>query len=126
MGRPLLKELGTRRISIAGEVLEVRMRKSSRARQARITLAPGRPVEVVLARGMSEAEAVAFLTEKRGWIRAKSAELTASARRPRLGLDRPGVVWLGGEAVPVERGGRRRPPARPPGRPPLPCRPPGR
>ena len=102
MGRPLLKELGTRRVSVAGVLYEVRFRQSPRARHTRLTVTPGRPVDVVLARGMRESEGIAFLAEKRDWLAAKTAELR-SAPASQLGLDRPGVVWIGGEAIPIER-----------------------
>jgi predicted metal-dependent hydrolase len=102
MSRALLKELGTRRVSVAGTVYAVRLRQSQRAHSIRITVAAGRPVEVVLARGMGESEALAFLLEKRDWLAAKTAELHGRPHNA-LGLDRPGVVWVGGEAIPVER-----------------------
>ena len=42
----------------------------------------------------------AFLAASQPWLAARAAE----AERPSvLGLDRPGVVWLGGVAVPVDR-----------------------
>jgi predicted metal-dependent hydrolase len=111
MGRPLLKELGTRRVSVAGEVYEVCFRQSARARNTRITIAPGRPIEVVLARGMHESDGIAFLAEKRDWLAAKTAELHSPPASV-LGLDRPGVVWIGGEAIPIERSQGSKPVAR--------------
>ena len=46
----------------------------------------------------------AFLAVSEPWLAARAAE---AARPGKLGLDRPGVVWLGGEALPLEwrRGG---------------------
>ena len=47
----------------------------------------------------SAAAVDAFLEASQPWLAARAAE----AERPSaLGLDRPGVVWLGGEPVPVE------------------------
>jgi predicted metal-dependent hydrolase len=87
-------------MQVGGERVEVAVRHSSRARAWRLTVAPRRPVELVVPRGVRDAEIARILDSKRGWIEARLAELRA---RPLLGLDRPGVVWLHGEPVPVVR-----------------------
>jgi predicted metal-dependent hydrolase len=82
----------------------VRVRESLRARTARIVVGPSRPLEVIVPIGMADAEVDALLQQKRSWIRHKVEASRAIAERPRrLGLDRPGMVWLGGTAVPVSR-----------------------
>ena len=52
---------------------------------------------------MSEREVDRVIRDHRDWIAGKVAWARQEAERtPRLGLDRPGVVWLAGRAVPVE------------------------
>lgn len=86
------------------ETISVRVRESTRARTARIVVGPSRPLEVILPIGMTDAEVDALLEQKRSWIRQKIGASRAIADRPRgLGLDRAGMVWLAGTAVPVSR-----------------------
>jgi predicted metal-dependent hydrolase len=85
---------------VGAERIEVRVRESRRARAWRLTVAPRRPVELVVPRGVRDRDIARILESRRGWIEAKLAEYRA---RPLLGLDRPGVAWLHGEAVPVVR-----------------------
>jgi predicted metal-dependent hydrolase len=88
----------------------VRVRESARARTARIIVGPRRPLEVIVPRGTSDREVDEFLDEKRRWIERKVAAAREIAERePRLGLTRAGVVWLEGEAVPIEQRNGRRP-----------------
>lgn len=57
----------------------------------------------------SEREVDRLIASNHDWIAEKAAWLRLQAERPsQLGLDRPDVVWLGGEAVPVARGRRDR------------------
>jgi predicted metal-dependent hydrolase len=80
------------------------VRESPRARHLRLTVAPSRPVDLVVPRGVRAGEVERFLADRRGWIAEKLALVQARAAAPfQLGLDRPGVVWLGGEPVPVRR-----------------------
>lgn len=79
------------------------MRRSRRARRARLVLAPEGTLEVVLPPGARPELADELLARHRGWI---ERHLVA---RPRLGLARPDAVWLGGQPVPVERRGPGRP-----------------
>jgi predicted metal-dependent hydrolase len=98
-----------RQLRIGSGEVELEVRRSARARRARIVVTPGEPPEVVVPARMSEREVERVIREHRGWIAEKVAWARDEAERtPRLGLDRPGVVWLSGTPVPVElRGGRR-------------------
>ncbi|MFM7694024.1 MAG: M48 family metallopeptidase [Actinomycetota bacterium] len=77
--------------------IEVAVRRSARARRVRLVANPGAGVELVLpARGGDDA-ARALVRTHRAWI----AEQHARLERRVLGLDRPGVVWRHGVAVPL-------------------------
>jgi predicted metal-dependent hydrolase len=92
-----------RQLRIGGSEVELQVRRSARARRARIQVAPGKPAEVVVPERMSEREIDRVIREHRGWIAEKLAWARAeAARTPELGLDRPGVVWLTGSPVHVE------------------------
>jgi predicted metal-dependent hydrolase len=59
---------------------------------------------LVVPRGTGATEIERLLDRNRNWIARKSAWAQEIASRPSaLGLDRPGVVWLGGEAIPIRR-----------------------
>ena len=75
------------------EGLEVEVRVSPRARRARIVVAPGRPLEVVVPR-RPRVDVDALLDGHRDWI---ARHVSRWAAAPRLGLD--GAVWLGGSRV---------------------------
>ena len=82
----------------------MRVRESPRSRSARLVVGPQRPLELIVPRGTDTAEIDRLLYRNRDWIARKSAWADEIASRPSaLGLDRPGVVWLGGEAIPVRR-----------------------
>lgn len=103
-GRLQLRDREPLPFSIGDEVLSVRVRESARAKTARIIVGPRRPLEVIVPRGTTAAEIYGFLEEKRRWIGRKVVKArTIAARPPRLGLERPGVVWLAGEELPIER-----------------------
>jgi len=94
---------------VAGDPVLVRVRESRRARTLRIIVGPRRPLEVIIPRGAREADAARFLEAKRGWVEEKVAAARATAARPfKLGLERPGGVWLEGEPVLIERRDERR------------------
>jgi predicted metal-dependent hydrolase len=76
------------------------VRESHRARRARIVVAPFQPVEVVVPRGTSAAWIERFVDEHRDWIDRRQA----AQPPPQLGLDRPGVAWIDGAAVPAPPG----------------------
>jgi predicted metal-dependent hydrolase len=108
-----LQDRTPHRYRIRDETLIVRVRESTRARTARIIVGPRRPLEVIVPRGTSDRQVGEFLEEKRRWIERKVAAAREIAeRQPRLGLIRPGVVWLECEAVPIEQRNGRRPIAR--------------
>jgi hypothetical protein len=100
----------SRRIRVGGEEIELHVRRSARARRARIRVTPGAPPEVVMPQRMGERALRRLLREHRDWLAEKVAwAREEEARAPRLGLDRPGVVWLAGSPVPVELRGAGRP-----------------
>jgi predicted metal-dependent hydrolase len=71
---------------------------------ARIIVGPRGLLEVIVPRGTTDAEVDECLLEKRRWVERKvAAAHEIAARPPRLGLERPGFVWLGGEELSVER-----------------------
>lgn len=60
---------------------------------------------MIVPRGTSSAEIERLLLRNRDWIARKTSWVREIASRPPvLGLDRPGVVWLGGKAIRI-RGG---------------------
>ncbi|MFL5930812.1 MAG: M48 family metallopeptidase [Gaiellaceae bacterium] len=68
--------------------IDVRVRESTRARRLRVTVGSG--VQAVVPRGVSDRQLDRFLDEVRPWIERRLRE-----RVPKLGLDGPGVVWVG-------------------------------
>jgi predicted metal-dependent hydrolase len=86
-------ERASRLLAIDGETITVRVRESARARRLRLTVGPSRPVEAVVPRRLSDRQLDRFLVEQRPWIARKLREF--AARVPQLGLDWPGVVWVG-------------------------------
>jgi hypothetical protein len=98
-----LLERKPRTLVLDGEVIEVRVRESNKARTSRIIVGPKRPLEIIVPHGVSDAEVDRILGERRSWIRAKTARASEIADRiPQLGLDQAGVVWLDLEPVPVD------------------------
>jgi predicted metal-dependent hydrolase len=96
-------ELPSRKLTINGEAVQIRISRSPRARVARIILGPRRPLETIIPAGMTMKELDLFLVSKRAWIAEKLAAVETIVSRPhRLGLDRPNTVWLDGEPVDVE------------------------
>ena len=75
------------------------VRVSSRVRRARIVVHPDRRVEVVVPPRTSRRAVERLVEENRGWVERRLARL-----EPVLGLERPGVVWIGGEARPAPAG----------------------
>jgi predicted metal-dependent hydrolase len=97
-----LRERPPRLLALEDETVSVRVRESRRARSLRVRLGPRLPLEAIVPRRVSDAELDRFLTDRRGWIARKLAEMRAIASRPpRLGLARPDVVWLGLRPIPV-------------------------
>ena len=86
-------ERTARLLAIDGETITVRVRESARARRLRLTVGPSRPVEAVVPRRVTDRQLDRFLDEVRPWLARKLRE--QAARAPQLGLDWPGVVWVG-------------------------------
>jgi predicted metal-dependent hydrolase len=100
---PATIDFPPRQLTINGEIVEIRVSRSERARVARIILGPRRPLEAVVPAGMTMKELDRFLVSKSAWIAKKLAAVEKIVSRPRrLGFDRPNTVWLDGEPVAVE------------------------
>lgn len=91
----------TRELSVDGHTVVVHVRKSRRARSIRLTVAPGRPPEVVLPERSPYRSVDEFLLSHRDWLADKLAALRAMDERPRVLPLQPGVVCLAGEPVTV-------------------------
>lgn len=104
-----LRDRPSRPFAYSDEIIDVRVRESTRASTTRIIVGPRRPLEVIVASGVTDVEIDAFLETKRRWITEKLATSRAIAARPaQLGLTRPGVAWLAGEPIEIERANGRR------------------
>jgi len=80
----------------------VEIRESRRARRLRLTVSADSPPQLVVPVGTSAREIRRMLRENRAWMERKTAELRRrEARRPQLGLAKPGTAPLLGNAVPV-------------------------
>jgi predicted metal-dependent hydrolase len=95
-----LRERRGRGFEVGDTRIDVRVRESRRARAWRLTVAPRRPLELVVPRGFREGEIDGLLESRRGWIERKLAELRAV---PELALERPGLVWLHGAEIRLVR-----------------------
>jgi len=99
-----LLERKPRTLVVDGEVLQVRVRESIKARTSRIIVGPKRPLEIIVPHGVSDAEIDRMLNDRRAWIQAKTTRAMEIANRPaHLGLSLPGAVPIAGESVQVER-----------------------
>jgi predicted metal-dependent hydrolase len=65
-------------------------------------------LEIIVPAGTDDARVDEMLVARQAWIAAKRKRVAEVRDRPaRLGLDRPGVVWLAGQAVAIDwRDGR--------------------
>jgi predicted metal-dependent hydrolase len=90
-------ERAPRLLALEGRMISVRVRESARARRLRVTVGSG--VEAVVPRRVGDRQLDRFLDELRPWI-----ERQLRARTPRLGLDAPGVVWVGLQPRPAAPG----------------------
>jgi len=100
----LLQDRLPRVVEIDGETVTVRVRESSRASTARILIGPERPLEIIVPAGTADPRVDEMLAARRDWIASKRRCVSEVNNRPaQLGLGRPGVVWLTGSAVAVER-----------------------
>lgn len=69
---------------VAGNLVEVHIRESPRARRLKIVVTPGRPPEVVAPLSTSERSIRALLDQHEGWL----ARQLARVREPQLTLER--------------------------------------
>ena len=79
---------------------DVTVRRSARARHPRIAVAPFRGVELVVPPRTTDRQIRRLLDRNREWIAERAARASA-AERAGLGLQRPGVAWVHGEAIPT-------------------------
>jgi hypothetical protein len=93
-----------RLVALDGREVRVAVRESARARRARLWVGPHHPPRLVVPRGASDAAIDGFLHVQAGWLERQLRHARAVEERPsQLGLDRPGVVWDLGSALPVSR-----------------------
>jgi predicted metal-dependent hydrolase len=85
------------RVEVQGREVEVAVRRSARARRARIVVDWHGAVEIVLPKRAPAGAVDRLLAEHRAWLERQLAKPPA---RFHLGLQRDDVVWLGGLALP--------------------------
>ena len=78
--------------------VRVAVRRSPRARRIRLVAKAGSGVELVLPRSGGEDLGRELVAAQRDWIARQAARLD----RRELGLERPGMVWRHGTAVPLD------------------------
>jgi len=83
----------------AGRTVPVEVRRSPRARHARILVRSASRLELVVPRRAREGDLDGLLESHRAWI---ERALAREERRPQIGLD--GGHWLHGSLVPAPRG----------------------
>jgi predicted metal-dependent hydrolase len=92
------------RLATYPPLMEIRIRRSPRARRATLRVGPFHGAELVVPLRTSDREAARIIERHRDWIDRRAAK-AHEAEQARLGLDRPGVMWLGGEAHPTDLAG---------------------
>jgi predicted metal-dependent hydrolase len=80
---------------------EVTIRRSRRVRHARIAVAPFHGVELVVPARTTDRQIRRLLERNREWIAERAARASA-AEHAGLGLQRTGVAWVHGEALPTK------------------------
>jgi predicted metal-dependent hydrolase len=96
--------VGKRTLLLEGRPVELVVRRSRRARRLRLVVPVDGDPELVVPLGATRADIERMLAEHQAWLaRQVAAARLAAERVPRLGLARPGVVWLGGVPHPVRR-----------------------
>jgi hypothetical protein len=92
-------------IVVGDETIVALVRESARTRRLRMTVRPGRPLELTVPRRTSTRALRQFLEDNSDWLGEKlAAARETAARRPVLGLAQPGTVWLAGERLRVVSG----------------------
>jgi len=100
----LLQDRSPTVIEIDGQRVHVRVRESARASTARILIGADRPLEIIVPAGTDDTRVDEMLAARREWIAAKRSRVAeVYDRPPQLGLNRPGVVWLAGQAFAIDR-----------------------
>jgi len=84
--------------------MDIEIRRSPRARRATIKVAPFQGAELVVPLRTSDRQAQSILDRHRDWIERRLA-VARKAEAAGLGLQREGVIWLGGVAHPTDLGG---------------------
>ena len=92
-------------LAVRERTIEIAVRESARSRRLSIKVAAGKQAEVVVPPGTADRTIDREIQRNRDWIARKTAEMEVLAERRLLGLDRPGVVWLAGDPIPVHRSG---------------------
>ena len=86
---------GERTVLLRNGAVNVRLRRSARARRLRLVIVPGAGPELVVPTRAGAAAIDAALATLTPWL-----ERTLARQQPlALGLARPGVAWHGGEAI---------------------------
>lgn len=88
-------------VELGDELIHAEVVRSPRARVTRIQVGPDRPLRVVVPEGASDEFARDALLTKRDWVASKLRAVEELRANAELGLDRPGVVWVAGEPLPV-------------------------
>lgn len=88
-------------VSLGDELVRAEVVRSPRVRVTRIQVGPDRPLRVVVPEGASDEFARDALLTKRDWVASKLRAVEELRANAELGLDRPGVVWVAGEPLPV-------------------------
>lgn len=89
-------------VQLGDRTVEAEVRRSELGRTTRIQVGRDVPLRVIVPAGASDEYAAQSLRNKASWVLEKLQAVEEARRRPaELGLERPGVVWLHAEAVPV-------------------------
>jgi predicted metal-dependent hydrolase len=89
-------------VDLDGELVRAEVVRSDRARVTRIQVGLDRPLRIVVPAGASEEFARDALLTKRAWVSRKLRAIAKARAAPdALGLATPGLVWIGGESLPI-------------------------
>ena len=103
MSPPALTELPPRRVSLGGDIVEVRVRTSPVAQTIRLRVGPKHPLEVIVPAGTAVERIDDVLAQRAAWIARKLHASRAIAQRSHsLGLARRDAVWVDAEPIPLK------------------------
>jgi predicted metal-dependent hydrolase len=89
-------------VDMDGALVQAEVVRSDRAKVTRIQVGLDRPLRVVVPAGATEEYARDALLSKRAWVVGKLRAIEKARSAPDvLGLATPGVVWVGGESLPI-------------------------